>query len=57
MEPIAKRNNYDELIGTIKSLIHATYYEDECSKRYKASFSLKEFEAELSDDSLIIEGI
>ena len=56
MEPIAERNNFDELIATIKSLIPATYYEDECSKRYKASFSLKEFEAELSDDLLILEG-
>ena len=57
MAPIAERNNFDELIDTIKSLIPATYFEDECSKRYKASFSLKEFEAELSDDPLILEGI
>ena len=56
MEPIAERNNFDELIGTIKSLIPATYIEDECFKRYKASFMLKEFEAELSDDPLILEG-
>ena len=56
MEPIAERNNYDELIGTIKSLIPATYIEDQCSKCYKAPFLLEEFEAELSDDSLILEG-
>ena len=54
MAPIAERNNFDELIGAIKSLIPATYFEDKCSKRYKASFSLKEFEAELSDDLLTL---